>query len=274
MTEQEYRSHPAVSRSELFRMSESPEKFRYFKDHPVQPTPALVFGQAFHKMALQPEDFYTEFAVIPNLDRRTKDGKAEYQAFLNENGEKTLITGDDFAKIQAMCTALNEAHSVTEHGNVYYARKLLSGQKEVPFFWTDEMTGEECKCRVDCLSSVKDLNLIVDLKTAAKADMESFTRDIVKYGYDLQTAMYAEGVKANTGVACGFVFIVIEKEEPYSVNICQADPLIMKRGYDLFREYMGIYHDCRQTGNWYGYLGKYGMINNVSLPAWLAKEYE
>ena len=265
MTEQEYRSHPAISRSELFRMSESPEKFRYFKDHPVQPTPALVFGQAFHKLALQPESFFDEFAVMPQVDRRTKEGKAIWAEFCEQSAGKTVITEDDYAKATDMIDSLYKAP---------FIKKLLSGKKEVPFFWTDEMTGEECKCRVDCLSSVKNMNLIVDLKTSAKADTESFTRDIVKYGYDLQTAMYAEGVRANTGVECSFVFIVIEKEEPYSVNIFQADQLIMKRGYDLFREYMGIYHDCRQTGNWYGYLGKYGMINNVSLPAWLAKEYE
>ena len=27
-------------------------------------------------------------------------------------------------------------------------------------------------------------------------------------------------------------------------------------------------------GEWYGYLGKYNMINNLSLPSWLAKEIE
>ena len=78
----------------------------------------------------------------------------------------------------------------------------------------------------------------------------------------------------NTGKKPLFVFIAIEKEPPYAINIMQADELLHRRGYDIFRELIGIYHDCKQTGNWYGYLGKYNQINNLALPAWLAKEVE
>lgn len=265
MTEKEYRQHPAVSRSELFHILDSPEKFRYYKDNPIEPTPALIFGQAFHKMALEPDSFNNEFAVLPNVDRRTKEGKTAYAEFLEQSESKTVITEADLNKCTEMCAALKKAS---------FLDKLLSGEKEKPFFWTDEMTGEQCKCRVDCLSEVKELNIIVDLKSAAKADYDSFIRDAIKYGYDFQSAMYTEGVKASTGKECIFVFIVIEKEPPYAVNIFQADPILLRRGGDLFREAMGIYHDCNTTGNWYGYLGKFNQINNLSLPAWLAKEYE
>ena len=34
MTEKEYRSHPAISRSELWKIRESPEKFKYLKENP------------------------------------------------------------------------------------------------------------------------------------------------------------------------------------------------------------------------------------------------
>ena len=81
MTEQEYRQHPAISRSELFKISESPEKFKYYREHPEEPTPALVFGQLFHAMALTPETVLEQFAVMPNVDRRTKAGKDEFAEF-------------------------------------------------------------------------------------------------------------------------------------------------------------------------------------------------
>ena len=61
MTEKEYREHPAISRSELWKIRESPEIFKYYKENPEEPTPALIFGQAFHKLALQPESFFDEF---------------------------------------------------------------------------------------------------------------------------------------------------------------------------------------------------------------------
>ena len=92
MTEKEYRSHPAISRSELWKIRESPEKFKCFKENPTEPTPALIFGQAFHKLALQPETFSDEFAVMPQVDRRTKDGKAIWAEFCGKSTGKTIIT--------------------------------------------------------------------------------------------------------------------------------------------------------------------------------------
>ena len=265
MTEKEYRTHPAISRSELWKIAESPEKFKYYKENPKPPTPALIFGQAFHKFALEPETFSSEFAVLPNCDRRTKEGKAIYAEFEEKAADKTVITADMFIQIAEMADALK--------CNVY-ASKLLNGVHEKPFFWTDDMTGEECKCRADCLTELNGANVIVDIKTAASADTETFMRDAIKYGYDFQAAMYSEGVKANTGKDWLFVFVVIEKEPPYAINIFQADALILRRGQDIYRQLIGIYHDCKTSGEWYGYLGKFNMINNLSLPAWLAKEVE
>ena len=86
--------------------------------------------------------------------------------------------------------------------------------------------------------------------------------------------MYSEGVKVNTGKEPLFVFIAIEKKPPYAINILQADKLLIRRGYDIFRELIGIYADCKKTDNWYGYLGKFNQINNLALPAYLAKEVE
>ena len=39
MTEKEYRRHPAISRSELWHIRESPEKFKWYREHPEQPSP-------------------------------------------------------------------------------------------------------------------------------------------------------------------------------------------------------------------------------------------
>lgn len=265
MTEQEYRQHPAISRSELFKIKESPEKFRYYMDNPEPPTPSLIFGQLFHAMALQPETVWEQFAAAPNVDRRTKAGKEAYAEFEQNAQGKTVVTADMVELATEMCNALMNNED---------ARKLLNGQKEVEFFWVDELTGEECKCRADVLIKIGDLNIIVDLKSAESAATDTFTKDAVKYGYDFQSAMYKIGVEKNTGKQYIFVFIVVEKKPPYAVNILQADDLFIRRGNDIFRELIGIYHDCKQTGNWYGYLGKFNQINSLALPAWLAKEVE
>ena len=265
MTEQEYRQHPAVSRSELWHIHESPLKFKFYKEHPQEPTPALLFGQVFHKLALEPGTFDIEYAVVPKADRRTKEGKHAWAEFMENNAGKTIIPGEMYEQAAEMCKALAAEP---------FAMKLLNGDREVPFFWTDERTGEECKCRVDCLNTSYSQPIVVDLKSTADASTEGFSKSAINYGYDFQAAMYSDGVERNIRQKPLFVFVAVEKEPPYAVNILQADELLLRRGHRLFREYIEIYHDCKLTGNWYGYLGKSNQINNLALPSWLAKEVE
>ena len=267
MTEREYRAHPAISRSDLWLIRESPEKFKYYTEHPPEPTPAQVFGQAFHKLALQPESFYEEFAVFPGTDKRTK----AFRDFKELNADKTVILEQSYTEAYRLSEALHH-HPEPEIGRMI--GRLLSGEREKVYFWTDEDTGIACKCRADCVTDKPEYVIVTDLKSALHADTENFTKATIRYGYDFQAAMYSEGVRKNTGKRVVFVFLVIEKEPPYAVNIFQADEIFVRRGYDIYRELMGIYRDCRTTGDWYGYTGKYKIINNLSLPAWLAKEIE
>ena len=259
MTEKEYRQHPAISRSELWHIRESPQKFKYYKENPPEPTPS------FHKMLLEPDTFNDEFVVAPEANRRAKEGKQMWEAFVADHENQTIIPVEMYAQAKEMCEAVKrEPLSV----------KLLNGEAEVPFFWTDEMTGEACKCRVDVLNTEYSQPIIVDVKTTADASTDAFIRSAINYGYDLQSAMYSDGVEKNIGKKPLFVFIAVEKEPPYAVNILQADELLLRRGYDLFREYIGIYHDCKMTGNFYGYLGRLNQINNLALPSYLAKEVQ
>ena len=263
MTEKEYRSHSSVSRSELWKISESPEKFRWYKDHPISSTPALVFGQLTHKLLLQPESFDDEFAVAPNCDRRTKAGKEEYDAFIQTVGDRTVVSYDDYEKALDMITTARMSPLVN---------RFLEGLKEIPFFWTDELTGENCKCRLDCLTEIDGQYYIVDYKTTGNAQTEIFSnKDVFRFGYFFQAAMYSEGVMhgLNLTERPKFVFIVQEKQAPYSVNVIGVSDEVMLAGLDKFRELIGIYHQCRVMDYWYGYNGAFNELNETTVPGWM-----
>ena len=265
MTDKEYRQHEGISRSALWKLRESPEKAKWAWEHPEPPTPALLFGQAVHKLVLEPDTFDDEFAVAPNIDRRTKDGKAAYNAFCDTLGERQVITPEMY---QTAVEMRNKAVSEP------FVKKLLQGEHEKPMFWVDDLTGETCKIRLDALSEIDGRPLIVDYKSTEDASTDGFMRSAIKYGYFFQAAMYCEGVEKVLGSKPIFVFIAQEKKPPYSVNILQADELFVKYGYETFRELIGIYHECKVSGNWYGYLGAYDIINNLALPSYMAKEID
>ena len=83
--------------------------------------------------------------------------------------------------------------------------------------------------------------------------------------------MYSEVVKQNYGKEPIFIFIAQEKVEPYAVNILQADQYFHQYGVDTFRELIGIYHQCKVSGNWYGLEGNFNQVNNLSLPDWMLR---
>ena len=143
MTNKEYREHEGISKSQLFKIAKSPYHFKYALDNPQEDTKSLLFGRAAHKYILEKEDFFNEFAILPNIDRRTLAGKEAYNNFLLASEGKDVITADDFEVIQEMDKAID---------SVPLARELLSGEYEKSFFWVDEITGEACKCRPDCLT--------------------------------------------------------------------------------------------------------------------------
>ena len=136
MTEKEYRQHEGISRSQLWKIRESPEKFKYAMEHPEEPTPALLFGQMVHKLVLEPDTFDEEFIVAPEVDKRTKEGKAAWAQFEEDAAGRQIVKLADFQKAQDMVAALQAVPMI---------QTLLAGRHEVPLFWTDAVSpGRPC----------------------------------------------------------------------------------------------------------------------------------
>lgn len=266
MTEKEYNQAPGVRRSDLWRMHESPEKYKWFLEHPPESTPTLTFGAAAHKMLLEPDGFDDEFAVLPNVDRRTKAGKEAYEAFLLNSDGKAIISEDEYNTINEMIRRAMTIPCVVN---------LLDGKKEQSFFWTDEDTGILCKIRCDCITEHDGKVIVVDYKTTTDARTNIFVnRDMDKYGYFLQAFMYTEGVMKNMGLTerPDFHFIVQEKKPPYSLNVVTVygDSDVMMHGQDVFREYIGMLKQCMETGFWWGLMGPFNEPNEAYLPGYIS----
>ena len=254
-----------ISKSRLSNMSVCPQYFKWCDDNPKETTDDLVCGSAFHKWVLEKDTFDTEFVVCPAFDKRFKSQKEqarELEEMAKEQG-KQIISEVQFKTIEAM-----KKHILANE----QIKKLLNGEHEKSFYFIDDLTEEKCKARPDCYRVVKDRVLITDLKTCRSAIREDFMRDVVKYGYDLQAYMYSLAVSKCLNVPIeniDFVFVAIEKTEPYLSYFCCADSTILQRGEAIFRKYIGIYHQCRETGNWYGLNGEYDKLDNLSLPIYL-----
>lgn len=290
MTNKEYREKEGISSSDLKKIMKSPLHYKHYKDHPDEnDTPALLFGRAAHKYILETYDFYNEFEVARDFKYGTKEDKQatqdficakaiemgkgeEWDKFISTNPKKDdvvafyrmllsgkdVITQEQFEQIDAMRNAMLATPFVS---------KLINGEHEVSFFWTDEDTGLKCKCRPDSLN--QKIHICVDYKTCEDAETESFMRSAIRLGYDVQASYYLDGVKANTGEDYIFVFIAQEKKPPYAVNILEADENFIRSGRQTYKALLETYKECTESGNWHGYLGADGQINSLGVPKWI-----
>ena len=258
MTDKEYRAVDAISKSSLWEIRKSPLHFKWAKEHPEPPTPALLFGAACHKFVLEPETLGDEYAVCPQCDKRTKEGKAIYAEFCESAAGKDIITADDMTQIVEMQAALTHNE---------FCKKLLAGEHEVPLFWTDDITSEPCKARADAVIDAP-IAAIIDYKTTDDASTEAFMRSAIKYGYDVQAAHYLRGAKAVYGKDFTWLFIAQEKKPPYAVNVLQASDAFLERGTGVLLDLMDTYHQCKQSGVWWGYEGVENVVNELGIPAW------
>lgn len=247
-----------ISSTELKKIMVTPAHYRHWKDNPQEDTPALLYGRAAHKYILETYDFYNEFAVAPSVDRRTKEGKETWAKFVSESNGKDVITEEQFKQIEQMRNVMLATPFVS---------KLINGEHEISYFWTDEDTGLKCKVRPDSINH--KLRVIVDYKTCDNAETEHFMKQAIDLGYDLQAYMYQQGVKENLGEKYLFVFIAQEKKPPYAVNILEADENFMASGKRIFNEMLNVYKECSESGNWYGYLGADNQINSLGVPKWI-----
>lgn len=241
----DYRAREGISSSELKKIMKSPAHYRHWKDNPQEDTPALLYGRAAHKYVLETYDFYNEFAVAPNIDRRTKEGKEAWNKFVAESNGKDVVTEEQFKQIDEM---RNYAYATP------FVSKLLSGEKELSFWGVDEDTGLTIKCRPDCLTEWNGNHILIDYKTCTDAENTKFCRDSIKFGYDLQLAMYRDILKQNTGHDYMVVIIAQEKTAPYVTNVFQLSENYLEGGRELYKEMLKVYKECLETDNWYGYM--------------------
>ncbi|MBQ8823965.1 MAG: PD-(D/E)XK nuclease-like domain-containing protein [Ruminococcus sp.] len=258
MTNAEYHAHSAISKSDLDLIHRSPAHWIYKKNNPNKQTPEMLFGSAVHKMVLEPETFFDEFVVAPEVDKRTKSGKEEWNSFLEESKGKTVITNDILIKSKDI------AESISHHVS---ARQLLTGGcAETSHFWTDERTGMQCKCRPDYLRS----GFCVDLKTTQNASEESFQKSAYKYRYYLQAYWYLHGLKqCGIDYADYFTLIAVEKEPPYGIATYYVDEDMLQLGKIEADEDLDRICECMKNNYYSGYPEQ---LQCLGLPSWAKKK--
>ncbi len=255
VTAEQYHRWPLASQTILKVMRDRSPAHAYEQMmNPTPPTPALRLGDATHVAVLQPDLFPARYVVAPDMDRRTKAGKAAWAEFEAENPLAEILKADEYQQCLRMRDAVWSNPT---------AKALLEGNAEISAVWNDPTTGIRCKGRFDDHS--KAFGAIVDLKTTKDASRTAFTKAIYNFGYYIQAAMYLIGAKALDLDADLFAIIAVEKEPPYCVAVYQIEDEALKAGRDELKPLIERYAECQASGLWPGYDEE---PVEISLPPW------
>lgn len=249
MSNEEYHSSPAISKSALDEFAKSPLHYwdRYINpDKPTRkPTEAMLMGSALHTLVLEPHKFDQEYAVSPEFDKRTKLGKEEFLVWQHENEGKIHISKDDYISCQRMQDAIQK-HPV--------ARTLLdgTGKAETSIFWMQpSLASLPCRCRPDYITPS---GAIVDLKSSLTASKTGFMWKAYDMRYHVQAAFYRQGFRAAFGeYPEDFLFVAVEKTAPYMVSVQRATKEFIEEGTEEMVENLRGIASCRVSGIWPGY---------------------
>lgn len=199
----------------------SSSALRRFLRHGMTPEQAKVshaapreatLGDALHALLLEPERFdegFVQAAPGTTAPRASTPG---------ELFERTWLSARDCESLQLM------ARAVRESARPPLAGWLEHGAKELSIYWGDAAGG--CwKGRPDCFTE----EVILELKTSIDIRPQRFAKSRERFGYDLQAALYLEGVERLTGTRPRFLYVVVESVRPHAVWVQEPSPEELSR---------------------------------------------
>ena len=247
----------AVSHSAVDVLRDSPVKYHemYVANTLTrEPTKEMVIGTVLHALVFERMRFAALVAAEPDVDRRTKAGKAAAEYFANVSAGKTIIPSDDYDLCGNMLKCL-------QSNPLAWDLLTARGYNEAAFRAQDAETGI---LRKVCLDKIVPGHAIADLKTIGS--LSRWARDANEYGYHRQQAWYMDVARDAIGFDGDFFFVVVQKEQPHECGIFQLDGEALCLGRKQNRAALNELKERMDSGNWES---RYcDQVQITSLPTW------
>ena len=235
LTNDEYRSTPHWSNSDISMALKSPALMEWNKNAPSDGSESVDLGTHVHCAVLEPDVFERDYVMMPSFGT-TKAGKESAELFRRNMAGKIILDEKTFDMVIAMRDSVL-AHPV--------ARQLLAspGQSEVSIF--GEIQGMKVKCRPDRIPDpINGQHFLVDVKKTA--DIDKFIYLVRDFGYHRQAAFYSDIYFQLTGFKPRFAFVVVGEKRSigrYPVRVWELPTEVVEIGR---MEYLEGLEKCRE----------------------------
>jgi exodeoxyribonuclease VIII len=253
--EEKYHGGPEISISGLKMFAEpgGPARYRYGKR---DETRALRLGSLLHCALLEPNDLDKRYCVV-NLERFDPRSSAYKDAEAAALGRE-LVKRADYDNAKRFADQVLKTPLIAE----LFSKNL---EVENSVYWTDPVTGLACRGRVDAMR--RDHRILIDIKSTESANPSDFARTCANYRYHWQDAYYRDGIlESGAFKPEAFLFIAIEKTEPYVHGIYELEERALDLARSEIRLHLDHFAQCKERDQWPGLPGD---LVTLPLPSYL-----
>lgn len=249
LSNEDYHAHPSISKSGLDAINKSPA--HYIKSEHKE-TPAFKKGTLIHCAILEPDYLDSRYcALTEKLDLRTKKGKEKYAE------QEVIANGRIIVTAEEWVMAIRVREEVSNHK---IAKHLFDGGvSETSIFSSLDDTA--VRCRPDYWNG----SIVIDLKSTDDA-AHGFINSAKKYRYYVQHPYYCDVMESEGIEISNFLFVAIEKTEPFGINVYELDDDAIEYGRSQYLLNLDTYKRCLDTGKWPCYEQS---IKTLSLPRYV-----
>ena len=211
-----------------------------------QPSKIQIFGQAVHKMVLQPEDSQPLTLVVgPDgayKDWRTKDAR-EQRDLATMEGNIPLLE-HEYLAAKELADVINESRlfrrwnvgEQTEH-----AEKVIT--------WTED--GFWFRIKPDYYVETEDDIFVTDLKTTGVAATPDGWARTQMWDYAMQSALYRRGLQTlYPGREIEWKFMVAETDPPYGISAFEFDEQGTDYADKICEAAVSKWKSCMEHNKW------------------------
>lgn len=240
-----------LSYSSIKEFAKSPRHYIQYLTESRSASKEMNLGSIIHALLLYPSEFDMLFAIAPDVDRRTKDGRIAWDDFASTVKDKTVITNSE----------LNDAKSIVDIA--LESTKVRSAIEQCNAFeqeFRQDINGLPFRGFADGLSD----SYILEVKTMSDASPQNIIREFNNRKYHIQAALYSKVF--NLPVK----YLVVETKTPYNYVVCDASDDYINYGNielqklcDRFKECMDL--DAFNTGYEFNMDSEF----TIGLPSWV-----
>ena len=241
-----------LSYSSLKEFAKSPRHYVDYLRKERKPTPAMLFGSLLHCLLLTPDEFPNQFFVMKNIDRRTSEGKKEYEKAMEAAKGKEIITTEQYFEADSLVGRIKSEQ---------YISNAIQGCNKFEQEWRADINGLPFRGFFDGEAD----DYILEVKTTNDANPKTIINDFYNRQYHIQAGLYSKIASKP------IKYLVIETTAPYNVMLADVDPAFTEYGLKEAVKYIDRFKVCLENNMFdmgYEFHLDSGQFT-IGLPSWI-----